>query len=98
LPGFRQPAPGWSLPPRPRWCPAPPGCCAIPRPRGACNAAALKIMEREKIRVNDLYAYCLSHLDTWQQPKNVHFRDVGSVALAERVAEVVGEALAARAE
>jgi len=55
------------------------------------NAIALKIMTENKIRVNDLYAYCLPYLMEWQQPKNVHFNPKGSQALAERVASVISE-------
>ena len=57
------------------------------------NAAALKIMQVNDIRVNNLYAYCLPHLDTWQQPRNVHFNREGSQALAKQVAKVIEEEL-----
>lgn len=53
------------------------------------NAIALNIMAENKIRVNDLHAYCLPHLAEWQKPKNVHFNTQGSQALAERVAAVI---------
>ncbi|WP_372796824.1 GDSL-type esterase/lipase family protein [Pontiella sp.] len=57
------------------------------------NAVAVKIMEENQIRVNDLHAYCLPHLAEWQQPQNVHFNPEGSQALAERVAAVILEEL-----
>lgn len=57
------------------------------------NAAALQIMQANHIQVNDLYAYCLPHLDIWQLPKNVHFNREGSQALAKQVAKVVEEEL-----
>ncbi|CAA6676340.1 MULTISPECIES: sulfatase-like hydrolase/transferase [unclassified Lentimonas] len=59
------------------------------------NATALEMMEANGIRVNDLHAYVLPHLDEWQLPTNVHFKPVGSNALAERVAAVIGEELTA---
>ncbi len=59
------------------------------------NAAALEIMKANKIRVNDLYALALPHLDEWQLPKNVHFKPAGSAALAKQVASVIAEELAA---
>lgn len=67
-----------------------------PEAPGKYNAAALQIMRAESIRVNDLYTYVLPHLEDWQLPLNVHFKAVGSKALAERVAEVIAEELAAR--
>lgn len=60
------------------------------------NAAAVTIMKKQGIRVNDLHALCLPHLEKWQKPKNVHFRPAGSAALAERVSAVILEALSAR--
>jgi acyl-CoA thioesterase-1 len=59
------------------------------------NAAALEIMKANKIRVNDLYAFCEPHLATWQLPRNVHFNSEGSAALAKQVASVIAEELAA---
>jgi len=61
----------------------------------AYNAAALKIMKANKIRVNDLYSFSKPHLKEWQLPKNVHFKRAGSAALAEQVASVLTEELAA---
>ncbi|MDF7823590.1 sulfatase-like hydrolase/transferase [Pontiellaceae bacterium B12227] len=58
------------------------------------NAIAVKIMEENQIRMNDLHAYCLPNLAEWQQPKNVHFTPMGQQALAERVAAVISEELA----
>ena len=53
------------------------------------NEAALKIMKEHSIPVNDLYSFCLPNLKKWQLPKNVHFRGVGSQAMAEKVAAVI---------
>lgn len=58
------------------------------------NAAAVEIMQKHGVQVNDLHAYCLPHLDAWQLPKNVHFKPVGSIELAKRVAAVIEEGLA----
>jgi acyl-CoA thioesterase-1 len=57
------------------------------------NAAALKLMAANKIRVNDLYAFCLPNLETWQLPRNCHFKPVGSEAIAKQVAAVIAEEL-----
>jgi acetyl esterase/lipase len=59
------------------------------------NAAAIKLIKANNIRVNDLYAFCEPHLDEWQLPKNVHFKPEGSSALAKQVASVIREELAA---
>lgn len=61
----------------------------------AYNAAALKVMKVNDIRVNDLHAFCEPHLDEWQLPKNVHFKPEGSSAMAKEVASVIREELAA---
>lgn len=57
------------------------------------NAAALKIMKANNIRVNDLHALCKPHLKEWQKPRNCHFKPVGSEALAKQVAAVIGQEL-----
>lgn len=53
------------------------------------NAVALKIMASHGVRINDLYAECVSRLDEVQRPQNVHFTDAGSEFLAQRVAAVI---------
>ena len=53
------------------------------------NAAAVALMESRGIAVNDLYAFTLPRLDELQKPANVHFKPVGSQALAEQVAAAV---------
>lgn len=55
------------------------------------NKAAVKIMNRNNIIVNDLYAFMLPRLDEMQQPENVHFTEVGYKALAGKVAERILE-------
>ena len=53
------------------------------------NKAALKIMKKNGIQVNDLYAFVLPRMDEWLRPNNVHFTDEGSRALARQVATVI---------
>jgi acyl-CoA thioesterase-1 len=57
------------------------------------NAAAVKIMEANGIRVDDLYAFAAPQLEKIQLPKNVHFTPAGSRALADVVAKVILEEL-----
>ncbi len=59
------------------------------------NAAARKIMESNGIRVNDLFALCEPQLQKLQLPKDVHFNADGCKVLAEQVAAVIKEELAA---
>jgi lysophospholipase L1-like esterase len=59
----------------------------------AYNAVAKKIMQDEKIAINDLYAFALPRLKDIQRPVNVHFTDSGSAALAEQVAQAIRQAL-----
>lgn len=58
------------------------------------NQAALPIMKKHRVRVNDLHAFALPRLATIQRPKNVHFTDEGSRLLAEQVAASIRAALA----
>ena len=62
------------------------------------NAAALKIMQANSITVNDLFGYCQPHLEEWQLPKNVHFKPVGSAALARKVAAEIEKTLGSTAK
>ncbi|QDU76079.1 hypothetical protein Pan97_31240 [Bremerella volcania] len=57
------------------------------------NAAALKIMKEHGVAVNDLFAFCEPQIEKLQRPKNVHFTDAGSQALAEQVAKAIQSAL-----
>lgn len=58
------------------------------------NRAALPIMERYGVRVNDLYAFARPRLNSIQQPHNVHFTDEGSRLLAQQVANSILDAIA----
>jgi len=55
----------------------------------AFNAAALRVMKKQKIKVVDLHAYAKPRLATIQTPANVHFTKEGSAQLAA----VVGAAI-----
>jgi len=53
------------------------------------NKAALRIMNKNKIEVNDMYGYALPMLKEIQRPGNVHFTPEGYKKLAERVSEYI---------
>lgn len=57
------------------------------------NAAALKIMTKHAVAVNDLHALALPRLEELQRPNNVHFKPEGSQALAKAVAAHILKAL-----
>jgi acyl-CoA thioesterase-1 len=57
------------------------------------NEAALRVMQENGIRVNDLYAFALPRLTEIQRPVNVHFTEEGSAILAREVARVISEEL-----
>ena len=50
------------------------------------NSAAIEIMNKYNIAVNDLYNHIVYDLDKYQIPKNVHFNNIGCDALAKKVA------------
>ena len=84
------------------WAGPPPGPAAkLSPPRRnsdviAYNAVARRIMAENGVLVDDLYAFALPRLSELQLPANVHFKDAGSAALAERVAASILDALRAR--
>jgi len=53
------------------------------------NKAAVKIMKKEHIEVNDLYSFVLPRINEIQRPNNVHFIEKGSILLAEKVAKSI---------
>lgn len=57
------------------------------------NQAALKVMKKHRVRIDDLHAFALPRLDSIQRPRNVHFTDEGSRLLAGQVAASIREAL-----
>lgn len=79
--------------------PVPPGTSGVlrePESPPKYNAAAVKIMQAHGIQVNDLFAFCEPRLDEIQRPKNVHFTNEGSQALAQQVAAAIQKALSAK--
>lgn len=65
----------------------------IPGDEVLFNDAALALMRREGVAVNDLWSYAKPHLAEWQMPANVHFPELGSHKLALRVAAAIADAL-----
>ncbi len=57
------------------------------------NQAALKVMKKHRVQINDLYAFGRPRLDSIQQPHNVHFTEEGSRLLAEQVAASILDAI-----
>jgi acyl-CoA thioesterase-1 len=53
------------------------------------NAAAQRVMQEANIPIDDLHAVASARLAELQRPKNVHFTDAGSRALAEKVVESI---------
>ena len=63
----------------------------------AYNGVARKIMDRNGIAIDDLYAFALPRLAKIQKPADVHFTDEGSEELARQVAASILAALKTRA-
>jgi acyl-CoA thioesterase-1 len=59
----------------------------------AYNAKAARIMEKNGVVVDDLYAFALPRLSEIQQPANVHFTPAGSELLATQVAAAIQQAM-----
>ena len=57
------------------------------------NREAVKIMNKNNIIINDLYAFMLPRMKELQLPNNVHFTEEGYKALAGKVVERINEAL-----
>ena len=62
----------------------------------AYNAIAARIMDENKIAIDDLYGFALPQLAKIQRPENVHFTTEGSEILAKPVAASIESALARR--
>jgi len=83
------------------WCsttPVPEGC-SPPRTDAdaiAYNAVAKKIMDENKIAIDDLYAFALPKLEKIQRPANVHFTPEGSAVLAKQVSAAIVQELKKR--
>jgi acyl-CoA thioesterase-1 len=57
------------------------------------NTAANKIMNKNGIIINDLYAFMLPRMNELQLHRNVHFKPEGYMALAEKVTERINEVI-----
>jgi hypothetical protein len=68
--------------------------CRLPEDAALYNAAALKVMKRNNIAVNDLYAFTKGRLGELQMPVNVHFSENGSMKIGQRVAERIASEMA----
>lgn len=66
----------------------------IPADAVLYNQAALAVMARHQVQVNDLYSEIKPSLLTLQQPTNVHFNKQGSQFLAAKVSEKIKQYLA----
>lgn len=63
----------------------------------AYNEAAVAIMKKHQVAINDLHAQILPRLAELQFPANCHFREEGSVFLGETIAGVIRPMLPADA-
>jgi acyl-CoA thioesterase-1 len=82
------------------WCattPVPAGASGrVPGDEVKYNAAALRVMQAEGVPVNDLWAFVGSperRLALGGRPKDVHYTDAGSKALADEVVKAIEQAL-----
>jgi hypothetical protein len=57
------------------------------------NAIAKKIMDENKIAIDDQYSFAMSRLDKIQRPANVHFSPDGSRELAKQAVAAISESL-----
>jgi len=79
-------------------------CSTTPVPEGSSgrvagdekryNEAALRVMKKHKVQVNDLAAWAAAGPKEGQRPANVHYTDEGSAYLAEQVVKSIEKALA----
>lgn len=65
----------------------------VPADAPKYNAAALRVMEKQGVTIDDLEAFARPRLDKIQRPGNVHFTDDGYKVLAEQVARSIEAAL-----
>ncbi len=57
------------------------------------NRVAVKIMNKNGIRINNLHAFMVPRIKELQRPNNVHFTEKGSWELAQKVVERINEIL-----
>ena len=65
----------------------------VPEDAVRYNVAALEVMGRNGIVVNDLYALTVGRLDELQKPVNVHFSEKGSAVIGKQVASAIATQL-----
>ena len=65
----------------------------IPEDAQKYNSAALEVMKKHDVPVNDLHGFVSPKLKELQKPKNVHFTPKGSTAMAKEVARYILEAI-----
>jgi acyl-CoA thioesterase-1 len=65
----------------------------IPEDAANYNEVALGIMKKNGVIVNDLYTYVLPQCEALQKPRNVHFTEDGSKALAQEAAKHILKAI-----
>jgi acyl-CoA thioesterase-1 len=65
----------------------------IPADAVKYNEAALGVMARHHIHINDLYTMVIDKLDAVQMPVNVHFHQEGSAVLATQVVTCILEVI-----
>lgn len=64
-----------------------------PESPGIYNGLAIKLIRGKGIAVNDLHGFCEPRLQELQLPRNVHFHEAGSEALAKQVAAAIDRQL-----
>lgn len=70
--------------------------CRLPADAEIYNSAALEVIKKNGIPVNDLYAFTENRLEELQIPKNVHFTPKGSKVIAAEVADRIKPMLETR--
>jgi hypothetical protein len=70
----------------------------IPADAGKYNEAALRVMHKHGVAIDDLYTFAQPQLEKIQLPKNVHFSPEGSKVLATEVVKSIEAALAKQGE
>jgi len=65
----------------------------LPEDAVTYNNAAKEVMSKNGVVINDLYALTVDRLAELQQPKNVHFKEIGSAVLGKQVATAISKQL-----
>lgn len=67
--------------------------CRLPEDVARYNEAAIRVMKKNGVEINDLYNLTKDRLGGIQQPKNVHFNAAGNKLLAEAVSVKISSEL-----